>query len=80
MTFSGSCNRDLFEYWLVECLVPQLQPGDIIVIDNASFHRSQTIEEILAEVGCEIWYLPPYPSFVSFQIKQVVNKSNYPEE
>lgn len=60
MTFAGSCNRDLFERWLEECLVPQLQPGDVIVIDNASFHHSQSIEEIVAQAGCEIWYLPPY--------------------
>lgn len=46
--------------WLAECLIPQLQSGDVIVIDNASFHRSQTIEEMVAEAGCEIWYLPPY--------------------
>ena len=43
MTFEGSCNRDLFEMWLSNCLVPQLQPGDVIVIDNATFHRSQYI-------------------------------------
>jgi hypothetical protein len=30
MTFTGSCNRDLFEMWLEQCLMPQLQPGDVI--------------------------------------------------
>ena len=60
MTFAGSCNRDLFEMWLADCLVPTLQPGDVIVLDNASFHHSQSIDEIVAVVGCEIWYLPPY--------------------
>lgn len=30
----------------------QLQPGDVIVIDNASFHRSQAIDQIVAEAGC----------------------------
>lgn len=60
MTVAGSCNRDLFELWLEECLFPQLQPGDMIVIDNASFHRSQVIDEIVAAAGCESWYLPPY--------------------
>ena len=60
MTFEGSCNRDLFEMWLSNCLVPQLQPGDVIVIDNATFHRSQYINEIIAIAGCEIWYLPTY--------------------
>lgn len=29
MTFIGSCNRNLFEMWLEQCLLPQLQPGDI---------------------------------------------------
>jgi transposase len=60
MTFEGSCNRSLFEMWLEECLVPQLQPGDVVVVDNASFHHSQSIEEIVTQAGCELWYLPPY--------------------
>lgn len=60
MTNACSCNRDLFEMWLKECLLPQLQRGDVIVIDNASFHRSQAIDEIVAEAGCEVWYLPAY--------------------
>ena len=60
MTFVGSCNRNLFEMWLEQCLLPQLQRGNVIVIDNASFHHSQAIDEIVAEAGCELWYLPPY--------------------
>ncbi|PSO57026.1 MAG: hypothetical protein BRC34_01810 [Cyanobacteria bacterium QH_1_48_107] len=39
MTFAESCNPDLFERWLEQSLLPQLQPGDVIVIDHASFHR-----------------------------------------
>lgn len=46
--------------WLENCLLPQLQPGNAIVLDNASSHRSQAIEEIVAQAGCELWYLPPY--------------------
>ena len=60
MTFSGTCNRDLFELWLKDCLLPKLQAGDAIVIDNASFHHSAYIEEIVAAAECELWYLPPY--------------------
>lgn len=60
LTYAGACNRNLFETWLEQCLIPQLQSGDVIVIDNASFHHSQTITEIAAEAGCELWYLPPY--------------------
>ena len=39
ITFSGSCNTDLFEMWLEQSLLPQLQLGDVIVMDNAIFHR-----------------------------------------
>jgi len=60
LTFVGSCNRNLFETWLKNCLLPQLEPGDIIIIDNASFHQGESIKEIVEAAGCEIWYLPPY--------------------
>ena len=49
LTFEGSCNRDLFEAWLKNCLLPQLQPGDIIIIDNASFHKGAAITEMIEE-------------------------------
>jgi transposase len=60
MTFAGACNRDLFEMWLEQSLLPQLQPGSVIVIDNASFHCSCVIDELVSQAGCELWYLPPY--------------------
>ena len=60
MIYQGGCNRDLFEMWLEQGLLPQLKPGDVIVIDNASFHKGQCIEELVQEAGCELWYLPPY--------------------
>ncbi len=60
LTFEGSCNKDLFEAWLKDCLLPVLDPGDIIIIDNASFHKGESIKELVEKAGCEIWYLPPY--------------------
>lgn len=64
LIFKGSCNKNLFETWLINCLLPQLQPGDIIIIDNASFHQGKSIRKIIEEAGCEVWYLPPYsPDF-----------------
>lgn len=60
LTYEGCCNRHVFETWLEKSLLPQLKPGDIIVIDNATFHKGQSIQEIAQDAGCEIWYLPPY--------------------
>jgi len=60
LTFEGACNRDLFETWLAERLIPQLTSGDIIIIDNATFHQGEAIKEMVSKAGCEIWYLPAY--------------------
>ena len=60
LTFEGCCNRDLFETWLKDCLLPKLEVGDILIIDNASFHKGEYIRQIIEEAGCEIWYLPSY--------------------
>ena len=50
--------------WLKECLLPKLEKGDIIIIDNASFHKGEEIRRMVTNAGCEIWYLPPYsPDF-----------------
>lgn len=59
-TFEGSCNHPVVEAWLSKSLLPQLQSGDIIIMDNATFHKGQTIRELVAEAGCELCYLPPY--------------------
>jgi transposase len=60
LTFEGGCNQDLFETWLAKNLIPQLTPGDIIILDNATFHKGESIREIVEKAGCELWYLPAY--------------------
>lgn len=60
MTFKGSCNTDLVEAWVEQWLVPQLQVGQVVVIDNASFHKSAAIRESIEQTGCTLLFLPPY--------------------
>ncbi len=50
----------VFEVWIERCLIPNLKPGQILVIDNATFHKGGRIEQLMEAAGCEIWYLPPY--------------------
>jgi hypothetical protein len=38
-TVEGSCNRSVFEIWLETCLIPLLTPGQVVVMDNATFHK-----------------------------------------
>nr|WP_216700279.1 transposase [[Leptolyngbya] sp. PCC 7376] len=56
----GSCNPHVFEVWLENCLLPELKPNQILILDNATFHKGGRVAEILAKAKCEVWYLPPY--------------------
>jgi transposase len=63
-TVEGACNRVVFETWLEHCLVPVLKPGQIVVMDNATFHKGGNIEALIESAGAQVWYLPPYsPDF-----------------
>ena len=42
-TVEGACNRAVFEIWLSTCLIPMLKPGQIVVMDNATFHKGGRI-------------------------------------
>ena|ERR687885_17760 len=59
-TVEGSCNRNVFETWLETCLIPVLEPGQVVIVDNATFHKGGCIEQLIREAGCELLYLPPY--------------------
>ncbi|PSP00387.1 MAG: hypothetical protein BRC53_00675 [Cyanobacteria bacterium SW_6_48_11] len=48
------------ETWLQDCLLPLIQSGQVIVMDNAPFHHSQRIRQLIENAGCELWYLPKY--------------------
>ncbi len=60
MTFEGHCNRDVFETWLEQMLLPSLKLGSVIICDNASFHKGGRIRELIEQAGCHLLYLPPY--------------------
>lgn len=63
-TVEGACNRVVFETWLENCLVPVLEPGQVVILDNATFHHGGRIAALIEAVGCRLLYLPPYsPDF-----------------
>lgn len=59
-TVEGACNRSVFETWLESCLIPVLQPGDWVILDNATFHHGGRIASLLQAKGAQVVYLPPY--------------------
>lgn len=60
MVFEGYCNTELVCEWIEQLLLPELLPGQIIIIDNASFHPKERIKKLLAKAGCEVLFLPAY--------------------
>ncbi len=41
-------------------LLPQLQPEQVLVLDNATFHKSEKTKELIKQAKCRLVFLPPY--------------------
>jgi len=47
-----------------QILLPTLQEGDIVVMDNLSSHKVAGVKKAIESVGAQVLYLPPYsPDF-----------------
>lgn len=57
-----NCTTDsvLFEYWFKNCLLKELNPGSVIILDNAAFHKKSVIPLLAATANCRVIFLPPY--------------------
>lgn len=60
MVFKGTTDAKLFNYWLEICLVPELRPGQVVVMDNYCIHKTDETQQIIKKAGCKILFLPPY--------------------
>ena len=59
-SFTGTCNSDVVEAWFAQGLVPLLQAGQTVILDNAAFHRKAHLRALVEAVGCFLLFLPPY--------------------
>lgn len=50
----------LFEFWFERQLPPELPPGAVVVMDNASFHRKAQLIGVAQKYGFRLIFLPPY--------------------
>jgi transposase len=49
-----------FRAYVEQVLVPELKPGDIVVMDNLGSHKSPKIKAAIEAVGASLRYLPAY--------------------
>ncbi len=79
-TVEGACNRTVFETWLETCLLPTLVTGQVVVMDNATFHKGGRIEQLIQNAGCQLLYLPPYsPDLNKIEQRRVLVKESNPQ-
>ena len=81
MVVDGAINGELFLAYVEQILLPTLQEGDIVVMDNLSSHKVAGVKKAIESVGAKWMYLPPYsPDFnpienVFSKLKTLVRKS-----
>jgi transposase len=64
MTVEGALDRPAFDAFVAEVLTPSLQPGQVVVWDNLSVHKSADARRRIEARGCQLLWLPPYsPDF-----------------
>src|SRR5262249_8269005 len=60
----GAMDTATFEWYIAEQLAPTLRPGQVVVVDNLSAHKAESIRQAIEARGCELLFLPPYsPDF-----------------
>ena len=58
--FDGPINGQCFRAYVEQQLVPVLEPGDIVVMDNLGSHKSAAVRKMIMAAGARLWFLPPY--------------------
>lgn len=58
MCFEGTCDTKLFNIWLDKVLIPNLIPGQVLILDNAGFHKSLETKRLVDAAGCKLMFLP----------------------
>ena len=58
--FNCSVNTAVFECWVEQDLLPKLKEKSVLIMDNASFHKSKSLAELVQQAGHYIVWLPKY--------------------
>lgn len=59
-TIKGAIDTDAFVAYVESTLVPELRPGDIVVMDNLKVHKADKARKAIEAAGAMILFLPRY--------------------
>jgi transposase len=62
LAFEGATDTPAFQTYVAQALVPQLQPGDVVIWDNLKPHQDAEVKQLIEQAGAELVPLPPYSS------------------
>jgi transposase len=60
LVFEGATDAEAFATYVEQVLGPQLRPGDVVVMDNLSSHKTARARAAIEAVGARPVFLPPY--------------------
>lgn len=64
MTLPGALNTVACEVFVTTVLAPILRPGDLVLLDNLSAHKADSVRTLIEATGADLLFLPPYsPDF-----------------
>ncbi len=67
-TLEGAMDTLAFERYITQVLGPTLRPGQIVILDNLSVHKADSIRTAIEARQCELLFLPPYsPDFTPIE-------------
>jgi len=56
----GPMDGESFRTYITEVLCPELEPGDVVILDNLACHKVAGVEEAIAERKARLLPLPAY--------------------
>ena len=60
MLLPGALDGLAFRAYVEQVLVPTLRPGDTVILDNLSVHKSPAVRQVIEAAGATLLFLPPY--------------------
>ena len=60
LAVNGSTTAEVFEAYLEQVLLPELQEGQVLVMDSLPAHKPNRVRGMIEERGLELLYLPSY--------------------
>ncbi len=60
LVIDAPMNGVIFKAYVEQMLVPTLDPGDVVIMDNLPAHKVTGVRQAIEAVGAVLLYLPPY--------------------